>query len=280
MSFSKAFNEALFSIACEPPIRLLVRWALRRVRAPLPVKSFWDAADYPQYLFGILKAAQFARDQDIKRIAVAEMGCAGGRGLLAMARHADALARHFGIEIKVYGFDAGSGLPDFCGDYRDHPDAWKTGDFPMDMDRLSEALPENTRLVIGNVDVTVAPFLRDELDCALGFVAFDLDLYSSTRSALKIVEQIGERDMLRIPLYFDDLGYDWSHRRAGESLAIEEFNSENEAIVIERWSHAEAGRPFHEAQWLKRFYLAHNLAKISRCRLIGEVNRVHDLAPR
>ncbi|UXI70308.1 hypothetical protein [Tahibacter amnicola] len=277
-SLTKAFNQTLFTIACEPPIRLLARWILRRVKAPLPVKSFWDAADYPQYLFGVLKAAQFARAQGLTRIAVAEMGCAGGRGLLAMARHAQDLARHFGIDIRVYGFDAGTGLPTFCGDYRDHPDAWKAGDFPMDVDRLRQALPANTQLVIGNVEDTVAPFLRDELDCPLGFVAFDLDLYSSTRAALRIVEQLGERDLLRVPLYFDDLGYDWSHRRAGEPLAIEEFNRENDAIIIEQWLHASAARPFHEAPWLKRFFLAHNLAKISKSQLVGEANRVHDLA--
>ena len=81
----------------------------------------------------MLYAARLALRERVGEIAVIEFGVAGGNGLLALQREAEAIEQEFAVSIKVYGFDNGpEGLPEFIGDHRDHPDKWKPGDFPMD----------------------------------------------------------------------------------------------------------------------------------------------------
>jgi hypothetical protein len=79
-----------------------------------------------------------------------------------------------GIEFDVYGFDTGAGMPSAI-DYRDHPEHFQQGDFPMDHDRLAAALPPFAHLIIGDVAETVPPFLdRRSPDMPPAFVGLDL----------------------------------------------------------------------------------------------------------
>ena len=95
-------------------------------------------------------------------------------------------------QIRVYGFDNGpAGLPAFIGDHRDHPDKWQPGDFPMDEALLRSRLGRRTTLVLGNVAETVPRFFDDPDVPPVGFIAFDLDLYSSTTHALRILSLPG-----------------------------------------------------------------------------------------
>ena len=262
----------------EPPFRRLARSALRHLSVSPSLRQVWDACLYPQYLFGAVRAAQFARDQGRAGVTVAELGCAGGRGLLELASYAQAVSQETGLAVQVFGFDIATGLPPLCGDYRDHPDAWQTGDFPMDVDELHARLPSNTRLVLGNVRDTVPAFVSGQLEHPLGFLAFDLDLYTSTRDALRILKAPSERMLKHVVLYFDDINRSWSHHKAGEQLAVAEFNREESDVVIDVWSHARYGRPFSDAGWLDRMYLAHNLRAIEALAHTGPPNRVHALA--
>ena len=169
-------------------------------------------------------------------ISVLEFGVAGGSGLLVLEREAAAVEKELGVSIQVYGFDNGpAGLPAFIGDYRDHPDKWQPGDFPMDEPLLRSRLGRRTTLVLGNVAETVPRFFDDPSVPPVGFVAFDLDLYSSTTHALRILSLPGRRTLDHVPVYFDDTEHSVSHRFAGELLAIDEFNETSAHVKIDRW---------------------------------------------
>jgi hypothetical protein len=249
--------------AMEPPIRLLTRTVLQRVAQSPQTRTTWDLSERPAYLLGVLTAAERARDQGVPEICVIEFGVAGGRGLLALEREAAAVERSTGVRIQVFGFDAGSGLPSFSGDYRDHPDYWQAGDFPMDEAALRKRLSSRTSLILGNVRETVPHFVEHVQSAPVGFVSFDLDLYSSTKDAMQVLSHPGKRMLRQTPLYFDDLQSFINHRFAGELLAIDEFNDSNRSVKIDRWRGLRVNRPFPESPYLERMYVAHDLEAIS-----------------
>lgn len=92
------------------------------------------------YAFGILAAADSAKAMGLQRIAVLEFGVASGRGLRAMAHIAVRVAALTGVRIEVFGFDTGQGMPAPV-DFRDHPEYYARGDFPMNEKDLRATLP-------------------------------------------------------------------------------------------------------------------------------------------
>ena len=237
-------------------------------RVSVSTRALWDISERPAYLIGVLNAARRALKEGVREISVIEFGVAGGSGLVVLEREAGAVEQELGVGIKVYGFDNGpEGLPAFIGDHRDHPDKWKPGDFPMDECLLRSKLTERTKLVIGNVQETVPSFFLDPSVPPVGFVAFDLDLYSSTTWALRVLSMPGRRMLEHVALYFDDVEHSISHRFAGELLAIDEFNQCNTHVVIDRWRGLKSDRPFPEASFLRKMYMAHDLERIG-CRVL------------
>jgi hypothetical protein len=248
----------------EPPFRLFVRAVLKGLPIPASMRALWDISDRPAYLVGVHYAARRAVREGVGAISVIEFGVAGGDGLLVLEREAAAVEKELGVAIRVYGFDNGpAGLPDFIGDHRDHPDKWKPGDFPMDVPLLQSRLGPRTSLVLGNVEQTVPQFFDDPGVPPVGFIAFDLDLYSSTAHALRILSLPGNRTLDHVPLYFDDTEHSISHRFAGELLAIDEFNRASDQVKIDRWRGLRGDRPFPEAAYLRKMYMAHDLRAIS-----------------
>ena len=225
----------------------------------------WDAVDRPQYLSGILAAADLARDSGIDSIYVVEFGVARGNGLLEMQRYAQMVEKETGVRIRVVGFDRSTGLPPTKGDYRDHPDEWIEGDFPMNEEWLRARLLPGTELVLGDVRQTVPEFMERQ-SCPLGFLALDLDLYTSTMQALEILRLPNSQDHLRmlrrVFLYFDDILSTVNHRFAGERLAIEDFNRENQWVKIDHW-YAISSRIVRDYAWVQKMYVAHDIANIN-----------------
>jgi Homeodomain-like domain len=79
-------------------------------------------------------------------------------------------------------------------------------------------------LKLGLVQETVPAFVQSS-PAPVAFVSFDLDLYSSTRDALKVFEADERLLLPRVLCYFDDiLGLTYSDY-TGERLAIAEFNA-------------------------------------------------------
>jgi hypothetical protein len=219
-------------------------------------------------------AAQQALKQRVGEISVIEFGVAGGAGLLALQHEAEAVERETGVRIKVFGFDMGAGLPSFIGDYRDHPDMWRPGDYAMDEPRLRAKLRERTTLIIGNVAETAPNFLRQYDPPPIGFISFDLDLYSSTRDALRILSDPDRRMLWHVPVYFDDIEFLGNHRHAGELLAIDEFNDQQNGVLIDQWYGVRSGRPFPERPFLDKLRVAHDLRAVSNVVLDRAVARL------
>ena len=257
----------LRKILKEPPLRLLVKALYGLLRVSASTRALWDISARPNYLCGVLLAAQQAREQGVAEISVVEFGVAGGNGLVCLQEEAAAVERETGILIRVFGFDRGpGGLPEFIGDHRDHPDAWHPGDYPMDEARLRARLTSRTTLILGNVRETVPTFVREGLAPPVGFVSVDVDLYSSTMQALQLFSLPGRKLLRRTFIYFDDVEMIICHQFAGELLAIDDFNKANNSIKIDRLRGFNIERPFPEKNYLKMMYVAHDLDAISKCR--------------
>jgi len=143
-------------------------------------------------------------------------------------------------------------------DFRDHPDMYLPGDYPMDEAVLRKALPANGSLLVGPIADTVGRLLA-ELKGPIGFAAFDLDYYSSTLAALDTFAG-PPGNYLPVPMtYFDDV-YDQRHNPwCGELAAINEFNGAHELRKIDRFRFLRKERIFKNASWIDQIYVAHIL---------------------
>ena len=252
----------------EPPFRLFARYAVKRFGSSIRAKARWDAVARPHYLAGILAAADQAAQEKVEAICTIEFGVARGDGLVTMQEYAAAVERETGIRILVYGFDSGEGLPGLGGDFRDHPDQWRSGDYRMNEAALRARLTSSTEIVLGDVRETVRRFVDETQPAPVGFLAMDLDLYSSTQAALQILSLPKKRMLRRVPMYFDDVRYFFNHRFGGELLAINEFNDFVRDTKIDVWHGLSDGRVFYESPWLRKMYVAHDLRAISDVKLV------------
>jgi len=264
----------LTRLAMEPPFRIVARALLKRLPVSIETRALWELSARPAYLLGVLTAAKAARSQGVDEISVIEFGVAGGSGLLALQAEAAAVERATGVGVKVFGFDSGGGLPELIGDYRDHPDAWKPGDYRMDVEALRTRLDPRTRLVLGRVEETARSFVADHDPPPIGFASIDLDLYSATAAALAVFEGEERRMLRQVPLYFDDVEFLFNHRFAGELLAIDEFNARNANVKIDQWYGVRDGRPFPERAFLSKMFVEHDLEAISGVELERSARRL------
>ena len=226
------------------------------------------------YAFGVLGAAQRARRYGIKEITVIEFGVSSGAGLMNMSALAEQAERETGVKINVVGFDSGTGMPEPL-DYRDHPDMYVHGDFPMEFDKLRQKLPARTQLVLGDVAKTVPAFL-EKLTAPVGFVVLDLDYYSSTKAAMRIFDGLAEKYLPLVSIYVDDIYSDLHNSWCGELLAIEEFNAEHPMRKFERFALLENTRIFKRANWLKHMFGLHVLDHSARAvQNLGRTKVVH-----
>ena len=208
------------------------------------------------YAWAMVQTAFLASSLRLERISVIEFGVAGGNGLIAMENMAAWLEKHFGLRIDVYGFDGGQGLPRPV-DWRDLPNLWPQGGYPMDEEKLRARL-RRAELVVGMVEETVDGFLASD-PAPIGFIAFDLDQYTSTTHAFKVLEAEPRLLMPRIHCYFDDiLGYTCGHHN-GERLAIAEFNETHRDRPISQTYGLRfcLPRKLREANWTEKMFMTH-----------------------
>jgi len=225
--------------------------------APYSKKVFWDAVDRPHYAYGIYQSAYVAKHLGIDRISAIEFGVAGGNGLVAMEEVARAVTAETGVVVEVYGFDTGKGMPEPV-DYRDLPYVWQPGDFPMDVDKLRARLRSAT-LVLGDVAETVVGFIEEHDPAPIGFVAFDLDYWSSTVAALQLFDNPIDRFMPRVFCYMDDvIGSDVEIHceYVGELLAIKEFNESHTEVKLAPINALAQKRPV-PAIWNDQIWVLH-----------------------
>jgi hypothetical protein len=217
----------------------------------------FDLVIRQQYAFPILYAADSARKYGLEAITIIEFGVAGGAGLVNMCSIAERTRKATGIEFRVVGFDTGKGMPPAI-DYRDLPEEFREGDFPIDVELLTRSLPPFAKLVIGDVRDTVPAFLAEvSPDAPIGFVSADLDYYSSTVGALKILTAESNRYLPIVPVYLDDIGVEGCNPWTGELLAVNEFNRDNEFRKIVPFTLLRSRRIFKNTQWIDHMFAAH-----------------------
>jgi hypothetical protein len=214
----------------------------------------------PNYLYGMLRAADVARYFGKQRIIAAEFGVASGAGLLNMIELAQLIRRETGIQIDVVGFDTGAGLPPFEG-YKNHPELWSPGDFTMEnRDELRRKIEGRAEMIWGDITETVGPFVSSlEENAPLGFISVDVDIYSAAKSALTCLGGAPEKYLPAISMYFDDVRFFFANEWSGELLAIKEFNEQHQMRKI-GLDHSLPGRRPGEAEgWYSSMYVCHVL---------------------
>ena len=220
-------------------------------------KVDFDLMVRQQYAFPLLFAADEAKRSGVTRITVLEFGVAAGAGLLNLCELAARTTAATGVAIDVVGFDTGQGMPPAI-DYRDMPEYFQEGDFPMDFEALRRALPAHGRLVIGPVRDTIPSFLDGVSPAApIGFVAVDVDYYSSAVETLAILTGRADAYLPIVPVYLDDVAMDGANPWNGELLAVAEFNAAQPLRKVAPFTLLRSKRIFKNAQWIDRMYAAH-----------------------
>jgi hypothetical protein len=242
------------------PLRfLLLSWIDSRFDV-LPYLRKLDYATIPKpaYGYSVYQAAQLARKLGHPRISAIEFGVAGGNGLIALERHAKQVEKETGVAVSIYGFDTGAGMP-APTDYRDLPYMWQEGYFAMDPAQLRARLT-SAQLVLGPVEHTVAGFVAQHQPAPIGFISFDLDYYSSTVAALRLLEADHRYFLPRVVCYLDDISgdIDYAYNEfTGELLAVKEFNDTHADIKVSRVHGLRYAKPHIPRSWHDQIFVAH-----------------------
>jgi hypothetical protein len=177
-----------------------------------------------------------------------------------MTNLAEQVSASTGVNVSVFGFDTAEGLP-APEDYRDHPELFSEDDYPMqDFDLLQAELAGRAKLVIG--DIRKIESLDEVLSEGgpLGFASIDVDIYTSAKSALKLITESSDGSLMpTVGLHFDDVCSEWGYNRfAGELLAIDESNDESDSHKIDkdRYVHYWHGE---SKAWHAAMYMLHVL---------------------
>jgi predicted O-methyltransferase YrrM len=166
---------------------------------------------------------RFALDQVRGEGLAVEFGVGGGTTLRIIA---EAVAE----DRKVVGFDVFTGLPE----------TWRTG-FPAG-EFAQERLPDvpGARLVVGLFDDTLPRFL-EETDEPIAFVHLDVDLYLSTSSVLRAInDRLAPNAVLVFDEFFNYPGWRrhefraWNEfvARTGRTFDYLAYTGNNEQVAI------------------------------------------------
>lgn len=162
-----------------------------------------DAFKYPAYAYGMYCSALQAKGLGLKKIAVIEFGVAAGHGILEMEAYADEIFTEIGVEIEIYGFDSGFGLP-ISSNYKDQLYFWSEGDFKQNRELLSAKL-KKSKIIYGDINQTIVAYLEEFKPAPIGFISFDLDYYTSTKAAFQLLDGNNKYFLPRVECYLDDI---------------------------------------------------------------------------
>jgi hypothetical protein len=222
---------------------------------PLETKIALDLYPRPNYAYGVYRAATQSRALGIPAVTALELGVGRGEGLLALEAVAEDVEAYTRVRIGTFGFDLGEGLP-APRDYRDLPYLYEPGYYRMDPALLRARL-RRSELVLGDVAETLPAFLGHATP-PIGFVAFDLDYYTSTAAALQIFAGNCEHFLPRVLCYFDDIANEQALQteHTGALLAVSEFNAQHPRIQIDRITGFEYSRVIRDV-WNIKMYVCH-----------------------
>ena len=214
----------------------------------------------PNYVYGMLRAADCAKYFGLRRVTAIEFGVASGAGLLNLIEVARLIEEETGVAFNIVGFDTGAGLPQVVG-FKDHPEIWNPGDFTMeDREGLIRKLNGRATVIWGDIAQTIGLF-TESITAAepIGFISIDVDIYSATKSALRCLTQASEKCTPAVSMYFDDVSFFFANKWSGELAAIGEFNNENELRKIDHDRSLTLNRRPKPAGWYSSMYVCHIL---------------------
>jgi hypothetical protein len=238
-------------------------------------KIFWDLYVRQHHAFGLLRAADYSLSYGYKRVTAIEFGVANGVGLLNICSLAEKITRATGVEFNIVGFDNLVGMPPLR-DYRDHPESYQPGWFPMqEPDRLRAMLPSNASLILGNITDTIPGFLGNlPLDAPIGFVSVDVDYYWSSVEALTSLTSDPEIYLPLVTMYLDDISYPTHNPWCGELAAIADFNAAQTMRKIAPFNFLREDRLFKNAKWISHMYALHVLDHPARFTINRQTSKV------
>jgi len=131
----------------------------------------------------------------------------------------------------------------------------------MNQDVLKNKLTK-AKLVIGDIENTSKTFFSKYNPAPIGAVIHDFDFYSSTKTALSMMNDNSDFFLPRVFSYFDDtIGSELElyNDFTGERLAINEFNSQSDAIKICTPHHLKSIETeiWHHQIWICHFFKHH-----------------------
>lgn len=221
-------------------------------------KVAFDLVERRRYAFALLKAADYAKAQGHKKIYALEFGIAAGAGLVNLAWLARHITKDTGVEIGIVGFDTGTGMPRPL-DYRDYPEEFIEGDFPLpDPEALRRKLPPEVRVIYGPAGETARGFV-ETLDAPVGFVSLDLAYYSSTVDAMQALLAPAEKYLPMTLIYLGAVLIDNANPAVGELLAVREFNELHRYRQVHPFTHLRDKRIFKNGLWHHQIHTLHVL---------------------
>ena len=248
--------KRIFRERLTEPIHLNLAALFVAVFGTYRAKIDFDLIIRPHHAFALLKAADYAKRIGISRLTVLEFGVANGAGLVNLCKIGKQITRITGITFQFVGFDLGTGLPPPI-DYRDHPEHYRAGDYPMvDRDALLRSLPPNAEVRFGDLKETVPQFVASR-PSPIGFISIDVDYYWSTVDALKVLDGPAAMYLPITLLYADDTVFEDHSDYAGELLAISEFNAAHKLRKITRFNMLRQRRIFQRAIWIDQMFTVH-----------------------
>lgn len=222
------------------------------------------------YAYGLISAADLAKKHNVDSIWALEFGVASGRGLYNLITLAQMIKKETNVNIRIAGFDTGKGMP-ISNDFRDHPDKYQEGDYPMvNEQELKNNIKGKAELILGDIENTVEKFTKKLTPrCPIGFISIDVDTYTATVSSLKLFKEKNSEVYLPMVFsYFDDSG-SRSHfsKFTGELLAIDEFNTNSEMRKIDIDRGVRNSHPnLNWQSWFERMFVTHIFDHSSRYR--------------
>jgi hypothetical protein len=245
------------------PLHVTAIAAVVYVFGSFRLKVLYDLVRRREHAYSLLQAADWAKERGLGKVTVVETGVASGAGLWNMIRIGEKVTAITGVAFEFAAFDTGTGMPPPI-DYRDHPEVFRTGDFPMqDVEVLRQSLPSNARLFIGDVADTIPEFAASlSPEAPVGYVVIDVDYYSSAKAAMEVMKGPANCYLPLTLVYLDDVGagaFPWANDWCGERLAVREFNDENAMRKLQHDAFMKYGRVYKDSDWLDRVYKLHVL---------------------
>jgi hypothetical protein len=222
-------------------------------------KIDFDLIIRQNHAYGLLDVADQAKQLGYTRVSAFEFGVAAGAGLLNLQAIAKKVTALTGIEFDIYGFDSGTGMPP-PRSFKDHPELYQAGDFPMDFTKLSERLEGNTRLILGPIAESIGKL--DSIDftgAPIAFISLDVDYYSSSIDALSLLGYQASHYLPRVVIYLDDVEEPYHNSFCGEQAAVNEFTARYPLRPIEKHPFLRGNRLFKNARWIDHVYQCHVL---------------------